>query len=105
MNDGYAEQALAACFTALKPGGIFGIEEHRGSNDKPQDPKAESGYVRQDYAIAMAKKAGFVLVGIIGDQRQSPRHEGLAERGLDTAAHFGDGRKGPRQIHRDRRRR
>jgi predicted methyltransferase len=63
MSDGYAEQALAACFTALKPGGILGIEEHRGSNDVPQDPKAKSGYVRQDYTIALAKKAGFVLVG------------------------------------------
>jgi predicted methyltransferase len=63
MYDGYADKALAACFTALKPGGILGIEEHRGSNDKPQDPKGESGYVRQDYAIALAKKAGFVLVG------------------------------------------
>jgi predicted methyltransferase len=63
MEDGYAEQALAACFTALKPGGILGIEEHRGRNDVPQDPKAKSGYVRQDYTIALAKKAGFVLVG------------------------------------------
>jgi predicted methyltransferase len=63
MYDGYADQALAACFSALKPGGILGIEEHRGRNDVPQDPKAESGYVRQDYAIALAKKAGFVLVG------------------------------------------
>jgi predicted methyltransferase len=62
MNDGYADQALAACFTALKPGGILGIEEHRGRNDVPQDPKGENGYVRQDYAIAMIKKAGFVLV-------------------------------------------
>ena len=62
MDDGYAEKALAACFTALKPGGILGIEEHRGRNDVPQDPKAESGYVRQDYVVAMAKKAGFVLV-------------------------------------------
>jgi len=41
MDGGYAEQALAACFTALKPGGILGIEEHRGRNDKPQDPKAK----------------------------------------------------------------
>jgi predicted methyltransferase len=63
MDEGYAEQALAACFTALKPGGILGIEEHRGRNDVPQDPKAKNGYVRQDYAIALAKKAGFVLVG------------------------------------------
>jgi len=63
MDDGYADQALAACFTALKPGGILGIEEHRGRNDVPQDPKAKNGYVRQDYAIALAKKAGFILLG------------------------------------------
>ena len=63
MDGGYAEQALAACFTALKPGGILGIEDHRGRNDQPQDPKAANGYVREDYAIALAKKAGFVLVG------------------------------------------
>jgi predicted methyltransferase len=62
MDEAYADKALAACFTALKPGGILGIEEHRGRNDVPQDPKAESGYVRQDYVVAMAKKAGFVLV-------------------------------------------
>jgi predicted methyltransferase len=63
MNDGYADAALAACFHALKPGGILGIEEHRGSADRPQDPHAKSGYVREDYAIAMAKKAGFVPIG------------------------------------------
>ncbi len=63
MDAGYADQALAACFTALKPGGILGIEEHRGRNDKPQDPKAKDGYVRQDYTVALAKKAGFILVG------------------------------------------
>lgn len=63
MYDGYADQALAACFRALKPGGIFGIEEHRGRNDRPQDPKAANGYVREDYAIELAKKAGFELIG------------------------------------------
>ena len=63
MDGGYAAQALAACFKALKPGGILGIEEHRGRDDKPQDPLAKDGYVRQDYTIALAKKAGFVLVG------------------------------------------
>lgn len=63
MDGGYADKALAACFTALKPGGMLGIEEHRGRDDKPQDPKAKDGYVRQDYTIALAKKAGFVFVG------------------------------------------
>ncbi len=63
MYDGYVDQALSACYRALKPGGIFGIEEHRGRTDRPQDPKAENGYVREDYAIALAKRAGFELIG------------------------------------------
>jgi predicted methyltransferase len=63
MDGGYADKALAACFGALKPGGILGIEEHRGRNDKVQDPKAADGYVREDYTIALAQKAGFVLAG------------------------------------------
>ena len=63
VGDGYAEAALAACFRVLKPGGVLGIEDHRGRNDKPQDPKVESGYLREDYAIGLAEKAGFRLVG------------------------------------------
>ena len=62
MYDGNADEALAAAFKALKPGGILGVEDHRGRNDQPQDPKAKNGYVRQDYAIALAKKAGFEFV-------------------------------------------
>lgn len=62
MDAGYAPQALAACFRALKPGGILGIEDHRARNDQPQDPKAKNGYVRQDYTIELAKQAGFELV-------------------------------------------
>jgi predicted methyltransferase len=62
IGDGYADEVLAGCFRALKPGGILGVQDHRGRDDRPQDPKAASGYVRQDYAIALVKKAGFELV-------------------------------------------
>jgi predicted methyltransferase len=62
MDGGYADEALAAAFKALKPGGILGIEGHRGRADQPQDPKAKNGYVRQDYTLALAKKAGFAFV-------------------------------------------
>ena len=61
MERGEAESVLAAFFRALKPGGILGIEEHRGRADRPQDPRAASGYVRQDYAVELARRAGFVL--------------------------------------------
>jgi predicted methyltransferase len=62
MNDGHAEDVLRAAYRALKPGGIFGLVEHRGNPKVPQDPKAESGYVNQDTAIALAKGVGFELV-------------------------------------------
>jgi predicted methyltransferase len=63
LKDGFAPEAFAAFYQALKPGGVLGLEDHRGQRDTPQDPKAEDGYVRQDYAIALAKKAGFVFAG------------------------------------------
>jgi predicted methyltransferase len=63
LKDGFASQAFADFYRALKPGGVLGLEDHRGQRDAPQDPKAEDGYVRQDYAIALAEKAGFEFVG------------------------------------------
>jgi predicted methyltransferase len=63
MKDSFAPEAFAAFYRALKPGGVLGLEEHRGQRDTAQDPKAEDGYVRQDYAIALAEKAGFEFAG------------------------------------------
>ena len=59
LGDGTAETVLQSIHTVLKPGGVLGIEDHRGRDDVPQDPKAASGYVRQDYAINLIEKAGF----------------------------------------------
>jgi predicted methyltransferase len=63
MARGNADEMFAAFFAALKPGGILGVEEHRASDKTPQDPKAANGYVRQDYTIQLAEKAGFKFVG------------------------------------------
>ena len=63
MELGDADEMFSAFYKALKPGGILGLEEHRALDTVPQDPKAENGYVRQDYTVALAKKAGFELVG------------------------------------------
>ena len=61
MSRDFADEAMQAFYDVLKPGGIFGIVEHRGDPSSEQDPKAESGYVTEAYTIAMAEKAGFVL--------------------------------------------
>jgi predicted methyltransferase len=63
MAEGYAEQAFATAFKALKPGGVLGVVEHRGNPALPQDPKAKSGYVNEDYAIRLIEGQGFRLVG------------------------------------------
>jgi predicted methyltransferase len=63
MADHDAEAAFRTFYKALKPGGILGVEDHRGRTDQPQDPNAKSGYVRQDYAIALAEAAGFKFAG------------------------------------------
>ena len=62
MGRDYADDMFAAMYRALKPGGILGVIEHRGNPDVPQDPKAKSGYVNEDYAIDLAEQAGFKLV-------------------------------------------
>ena len=63
MPRGNQDDVIAAMYRALKPGGIVGVEEHRGIASEPQDPEAKTGYVNQDYAISLFEKAGFVLDG------------------------------------------
>ena len=78
MKAGTADDVFNAAFTALKPGGILGVVEHRGNPDVPQDPRARNGYVNQDYAIHLIEKAGFKFVGSSeinanpGDTRDHP---------------------------------
>ena len=62
MSDGWAPQAIAAMFRALKPGGVLGVVEHRGRSDVPQDPQAKTGYVDEDFAVKLIEDAGFKLV-------------------------------------------
>ncbi len=59
MREGVASEAFSGMYTALKPGGILGVVEHRADPEKEQDPEAVSGYVRQDYVIELVESAGF----------------------------------------------
>jgi len=63
MGREWATKAFEAVFRALKPGGVLGVVEHRGNPAVPQDPKAASGYVNEDYAIQLIEAAGFKLIG------------------------------------------
>lgn len=62
MSYGFAERAFADFHTALAPGGILGVVEHRLPSTREQDPGAANGYVQQAYVIALAEEAGFEFV-------------------------------------------
>jgi predicted methyltransferase len=63
MEEGSDAAALSAMHTVLKTGGVLGIVQHRQTESVKQDPRAESGYVREDYVIALVEAAGFALAG------------------------------------------
>ena len=75
VNPGYKQDAaklFGAFFTALKPGGILGIVDHRWPDAKTEDPKADNGYVSEERVIALAKAAGFEFVGS-SDVNRNPK--------------------------------
>jgi predicted methyltransferase len=63
MADDTAASMLATAYRALKPGGVLGVTDHRGNPALPQDPKAKSGYVTEEYAIKLIEAQGFRLLG------------------------------------------
>jgi predicted methyltransferase len=48
-------------FKSLKPGGVFGIVEHRAKPGTSMEMMKKSGYVTEAHAIKIAKKHGFEL--------------------------------------------
>jgi predicted methyltransferase len=57
-----AQEYYHSIFQMLKPGGVFGIVDHRGDEAVPQDPTGENGYVNQSHVIMLARTAGFELI-------------------------------------------
>lgn len=60
-GDEGVEQAFVAFAKALKSGGVLGVVEHRLPEDRDQEEKKRSGYMKESYVIAAAEKAGFKL--------------------------------------------
>lgn len=61
LNGGYAPQVMAAAFKVLKPGGVFGVVEHRGKPGMTPEEIKKSGYVPEQTVLDAAQAAGFVL--------------------------------------------
>ncbi len=61
VNDGGAEEAYAAFFRVLRPGGVLGVVQHRAAEGADAQESAEKGYVPEAYVIQIAEAAGFTL--------------------------------------------
>ena len=57
---GALQRALGNFYSALRPGGILAVEEHR-ADPRAMVPNATDGYVATDFVIGEARKAGFVF--------------------------------------------
>jgi predicted methyltransferase len=61
MGMGSLDGTLAAAYTALKPGGVLGVVQHRAKAGDDVQAMAKSGYVTEAFVVAAAEKAGFTL--------------------------------------------
>ena len=83
MDAGTDEAVFRAMFRALKPGGTLGVVEHRQPADKPQDPKAKTGYVTEKYVISLAERVGFTFIDR-SDINANPADTGDYAKGVWT---------------------
>ena len=60
-RDGRVEPYLAAFWTALKPGGVLAVEQHRAAEGLNVTETAPTGYVPESWVIHAARRAGFEL--------------------------------------------
>lgn len=63
MQSGQLDAVFIAAHRVLKHGGTFGVVEHRAKSDADDATVAKTGYVREQYAIQAAERAGFQFVG------------------------------------------
>ncbi len=61
IRGGYHDQVYREAFRVLKPGGVFGVVQHRAPEGADVTSSAENGYVPEAYVIAAAERAGFEL--------------------------------------------
>jgi predicted methyltransferase len=60
-GDEVVRAVFTSVYKSLKPGGVFGVVEHRRPADRVQDSKATGGYVHTAYVIRLAESVGFTL--------------------------------------------
>src|SRR5690606_889668 len=55
------QDAFMQFYSALKPGGVLGVVDHRLPEMRPDEDMTSSGYMKESFAIAIAESVGFEL--------------------------------------------
>lgn len=62
-RDNYLEEMLADVYTALKPGGVFGVVQHEARPEASDEfAQGGNGYLKKDWLVAQIEAAGFEFV-------------------------------------------
>jgi predicted methyltransferase len=88
----YEDAMFKAAYDALKPGGVFGVTDHRAPEGWSREKQVGSGYVTESFVIAAAQKAGFRLAGT-SELKANPRDTKDYPKGvwaLPPALAYGD---------------
>lgn len=80
---GYSKDVYAAIFKALKPGGVFGLVQHRAGDKFPTDTSGKLGYLKQNDVIKIAKSVGF-KVAATSEINANPKDTKNYENGVWT---------------------
>jgi predicted methyltransferase len=102
FGDDKMKGMLKSVYDSLKPGGVFGVVEHRMPVSMKQDAKASTGYLREDYVIGLAESVGFKLAAkseINANPKDNADHKrgvwalppALANRDVNRAAYMAIG--------------
>lgn len=102
LGDDKLNVMLKNIYTVLKPGGVFGVVDHRLPAAMTQDAKATSGYLHQAYVIKLVESAGFKLAAkseINANPKDTANHKRgvwslpptLADKDGDRAAYLAIG--------------
>ena len=79
LGEAQTRAVFAEAFRVLKHGGVLGVVDHRLPAAMPQDATASTGYLHQDYVVALIQGLGFRLAGsseINANPKDKADHEG-----------------------------
>lgn len=79
QGDATVRAVFQSAFDSLKPGGVFGVVEHRLPPSREQDATSSTGYVHTAYVRRIAESVGFVLAAeseVNANARDTADHPG-----------------------------